>query len=238
MRAIALICCVLLAGCTVTTTSPTGSGAPAAAPKPDNTPKRNVNTAVKSFDKVVGRMRPAMERTCKEANPRMRCDFRVYLENREGRRNVVNAYQTLGRDGAPEIYFTTALVAETRNDDELAFVLGHEAAHHIAGHLQERAAATQAGALILGSLASAYGGGAIVDAASQTGALIGSRVFSKQNELEADKLGTVITKRGGYNPVRGSQFFGRIPDPGDQFLGTHPPNAQRLEIVRQTAARL
>jgi len=56
--------------------------------------------------------------------------------------------------------------------------------------------------------------------------------------LEADRLGTVITARAGFNPVRGAEFFNRIPDPGNRFLGTHPPNAARMEIVRRTAAGL
>ena len=55
---------------------------------------------------------------------------------------------------------------------------------------------------------------------------------------EDDALGTIITQRAGYDPIRGAAFFTRIPDPGDRFLGTHPPNASRIEIVRRTAAGL
>ena len=54
----------------------------------------------------------------------------------------------------------------------------------------------------------------------------------------ADKLGTIITHKAGYNPVRGAEFFTRIADPGNRFLGTHPPNAARIDTVRQTAATL
>ncbi|MFT5342626.1 MAG: putative Zn-dependent protease, partial [Paracoccaceae bacterium] len=57
-------------------------------------------------------------------------------------------------------------------------------------------------------------------------------------ELEADQLGTVITYYAGYNPLVGAQFFAHIPDPGDRFLGTHPPNAARLATVRRTSAQL
>jgi predicted Zn-dependent protease len=51
--------------------------------------------------------------------------------------------------------------------------------------------------------------------------------------LEADALGTVITKRAGYDPVRGAAFFTQIADPGDRFLGTHPPNAKRIDTVKR-----
>ncbi|HAB36898.1 MAG TPA: peptidase M48, partial [Rhodobacteraceae bacterium] len=33
-------------------------------------------------------------------------------------------------------------------------------------------------------------------------------------------------------------FFNRIPDPGNRFLGTHPPNSQRIATVERTAAGL
>ena len=72
----------------------------------------------------------------------------------------------------------------------------------------------------------------------QIGAAIGARSYSKDFELEADALGTVIAARAGFNPVRGAQFFNRIPDPGNRFLGTHPANADRLATVQRVAAGL
>jgi predicted Zn-dependent protease len=74
--------------------------------------------------------------------------------------------------------------------------------------------------------------------AAEFGAAIGARTYSKEFELEADALGTVIAVQAGYNPLRGADFFFRIPDPGNTFLGTHPANADRLRVVTRTAARL
>ena len=48
----------------------------------------------------------------------------------------------------------------------------------------------------------------------------------------------MITKRAGYNPVRGAQFFTQIRDPGDRFLGSHPPNAARIQKVKEVNAGL
>lgn len=126
-----------------------------------------------------------------------------------------------------------------RNADELAFVMGHEAAHHIEAHIAQQQRNATAGAVILGGLAAISGGGdQIVQSAQKVGATIGARGYSKEFELEADRLGTIITHKAGYNPVRGAAFFTRIPDPGNAFLGTHPPNASRIETVRNTAASL
>jgi len=74
-----------------------------------------------------------------------------------------------------------------------------------------------------------------VDLAQQLGAEFGARRYSKDFELEADRLGTILAMRAGYDPVRGARFFSRLPDPGDKFLGTHPPNAARVEMVRRTS---
>ncbi|MDZ4136092.1 MAG: M48 family metalloprotease, partial [Paracoccaceae bacterium] len=67
---------------------------------------------------------------------------------------------------------------------------------------------------------------------------VGARRYSKGFELEADALGAEIALRAGLDPVRGAQFFARIPDPGDAFLGTHPPNADRMATVRAAVAHL
>ena len=72
----------------------------------------------------------------------------------------------------------------------------------------------------------------------EIGAVVGARSYSKEFELEADALGTVIAARAGFDPVRGAEFFLRIPDPGNRFLGTHPANAERIATVRRAAAEI
>jgi len=77
-----------------------------------------------------------------------------------------------------------------------------------------------------------------VQNAADIGATVGARRFSQDHELQADALGTVIAYRAGFDPERGAQYFTRLPDPGETFLGTHPPNANRIQIVRDTMANL
>ena len=59
----------------------------------------------------------------------MNCQFVILLDTRPNQ--PTNTFQTLGKDGQPVIIFTLAMLAAAQNDDELAFVLGHESAHHI-----------------------------------------------------------------------------------------------------------
>ena len=225
----------VLAGCQVSTVAPeqrgnSTSSAPRQAPVA-------TQAATRSFAEVVRTVEPVAERECRARTSRVNCDFKILVDTRP--EQPPNAFQTVDKSGRPIIAFTLALIDDARNRDELAFVMGHEAAHHIAGHITRQQQNAVAGAVIAGSLAVLLGGGAeTVEAAQRNGAFVGARSYSKNFELEADALGTVITARAGYDPVRGAQFFARIPDPGNRFLGTHPPNAQRIEIVRQTAAGL
>ncbi len=192
---------------------------------------------MRGFIQVVRTVEPVAERECKARTTRVNCDFKIVVDDRPDQ--PPNAFQTVDRTGRPIVAFTLALIADARNQDELAFVLGHEAAHHIAGHIDRQQQNAVAGAVIAGSLAVLLGGDTdAVQEAQQRGAQVGARTYSKEFELEADALGTVIAARAGYDPVRGAAFFTRIPDPGNRFLGTHPPNAQRINTVRRVAAGL
>jgi predicted Zn-dependent protease len=103
--------------------------------------------------------------------------------------------------------------------------------------LREQAAIS--GALLGTILATAEGlPESEIERAGLIGAELGARRFSKAFELEADAMGTEIALRAGFNAVRGSAFFDRLPDPGNRFLGSHPANAERKALVRATQDRL
>lgn len=233
MRWLSLVGLVALVGCVdVVEQGPVSQPAPQATSRPKaTTPTR---AQVNQFISVVQRVEPIAERECRARSPRANCDFRIVVDDRPGQ--PPNAYQTLDRNGQPILAFTLPLIAQVRNQDELAFVMGHEAAHHISGHIPRQQQNAAAGAILLGGLAAITGASqTIVDQAVDIGAGVGARSYSKNFELEADALGTVITHNAGYNPVRGAEFFSQLPDPGNRFLGTHPPNAQRVETVRRVA---
>ena len=236
MAAVALLTFVTACGEAVVISGPTSTGpAPAVQDVPDEL--RTSSQTGRAFASVVNRVEPVAERECRSRTTGVNCDFRILIDDRPNQ--PANAFQTLDENKRPLLIFTIALLDEARNADEIAFVMGHEAAHHIRGHIARQQQNAVAGAIVLGGIASVLGGDLTsVEAAQQLGAQVGARSYSKDFELEADALGTVITARAGYDPVRGAGFFNRIPDPGDRFLGTHPPNAQRIQIVRQTAASL
>ncbi len=231
MRRIAFICLMALTACgdVTTTTSPSQQPARPAAQNANTLPS---NAALAQFKAVVANVEPVAERECLARTTGLNCDFRIVVDDRPNQ--PPNAFQTVDKSGRPILAFNLALIGSVRNRDEMAFVMGHEAAHHISGHLARQQNNAMAGAIILGGLAAITGASqGAVQNATDLGASVGARSYSKDFELEADALGTVITKRAGYNPMRGAEFFTQIADPGDRFLGTHPPNAKRIETVRR-----
>jgi predicted Zn-dependent protease len=218
----------LLAGCVAPSAPPAG---PQDSPLSDLLPDQ----AARNFVAAVTAVEPVAEAFCRQRSNGARCDFQIVVDDRQDQE--ANAFQMIDRQGRPVLGFTLALIADARNVNEIAFVMGHEAAHHILGHIPQQERSAMNGALLGGILAAAGGGGqAAIEAAQQIGATVGARRFSKGFELEADALGAEITLAAGFDALTGAQFFTRIPDPGDQFLGSHPPNRERLETVRRVVA--
>jgi predicted Zn-dependent protease len=210
---------------------------PAASQSAAIAPVQPARAAAENFLSVVARVEPVAESYCRRRSTARNCDFRIVVDDRPGQ--PPNAFQTVDKYNRPVIGFTLALIADARNADELAFVLGHEAAHHIEGHIPKRQDQALSGALLAGVLAQASGLSAEeVRAAQNLGAEVAAQSYSKEFELEADALGAEIAFVAGYDPNRGTGFFDRLPDPGDRFLGSHPPNAQRKAQVAATVRRL
>jgi predicted Zn-dependent protease len=228
---ISLLGAALLTGCVTVEPAPR----PAPQPAVDRVP---AGTAVANFRAAVARVEPAAERLCRaESAPSVDCDFLIRIDPNPDA--PPNAFQSLGPNGRPILTFTRSLIADARNVDEIAFVIGHEAAHHIEQHIARQRQSATAGAVVGGLIATVAGADrGTVEQISRAGASVGARSYSKEHELEADALGTIITARAGYDPVRGAAFFTRIPDPGDRFLGSHPPNAERIAVVRRVASQL
>jgi predicted Zn-dependent protease len=229
-----LVVLVTLAGCVQPMPVPQGSVPPTAS---GATPVLPVDQAAENFVAVVARVKPVAESYCRSLRRVANCDFQIVIDDRPGQ--PANAFQTVDRAGRPILAFTVPLIRDARNSDELAFVLGHEAAHHIAGHLPRQQNTALAGAVLAGVLAQVSGGGEqAIASAQEFGAFVGARQYSKEFELEADRLGAEIAYVAGFDPRVGAAFFDRIPDPGDQFLGSHPANADRKRVVAETVAQL
>ncbi len=136
-----------------------------------------------------------------------------------------------------KIGVTTGLLALVRNDDQLATVLGHEVGHVVARHAAERYSTSAATGLVLSGVRGAAGdygqaAGAIGGLGAQLGLLL---PFSRNHELEADRLGVDYLQRAGFRPseavalwrLMAAQRQGSTPE----FASTHPSDASRIAAL-------
>lgn len=227
MRAFLVVFAVLFATACVPT-GPSATGTPVSVQR---------GLAPRDIVAVTRAVEPVAERLCRQEAPDLNCDFRMQIDRDPAR--GANAFQTEDASGRPVVTVTIGLIALMQSSDELAFVLGHEAGHHIARHRVARMQSASEGARILAGAVAARGADQqTILQAAQLGAIVGARQYSQGAELEADAFGTLIAYRAGFDPVSGSRIFTRLPDPAGSFLSTHPPHADRAAIVRRTAAGL
>lgn len=155
---------------------------------------------------------------------------------------TVNAWCMPG--GKVVVY--TGILPIALNDDGLAVVMGHEIAHALAHHGNERMSqqlAVQLGGLGLQEalrtqpqqtqqiFLGAYGVGA------QVGALL---PFSRLHESEADRIGLILMAIAGYNVDAAPAFWDRMQAGAGgsppEFLSTHPSPDTRKANLQKWAA--
>lgn len=111
------------------------------------------------------------------------------------------------------IFVHEGLLANASNHDELAHVLGHEMSHMICGHVEDMIqfnATTSILQLIVISLLDPTG---IMGFAGEFFLLMGSTLglvtsaYSRQNEMQADELGLIITARACFDTDKAYRFF-------------------------------
>ncbi len=232
MRFLVLLC-LALSACTVVET------APRSAPTQPQSINRSAQQAVDAYLKVGARIESVAERVCRQKNPsrpRTYCDFQLKVD--PTKTNTPNAYQTIGSDGRPIIAFNIPMLATVQNDDEIAFILGHEAAHQINNHIVRATTNANIGALLLGGLLAASGADQTsIQEAQNIGGTLGARAYSQSHELEADVTGTYIAALAGYDPAIGARSFARFGG-GGGLLSTHPPSQQRIAVVQRTVQKI
>lgn len=128
----------------------------------------------------------------------------------------------------------TGIFQVVENDAQLAAVIGHELAHVIARHHNERLSQQtlmQAGLAAAGSAVSPETV-QIIAAAATLGVVL---PYSRDQESEADHIGLIYMARAGYDPraaVEVWQNFARLGGGTPEFLATHPSPGNRIERLQ------
>ncbi len=152
---------------------------------------------------------------------------------------VANAWAMPG--GKVVVY--SGILPITQDETGLAVVMGHEVAHAIARHGNERMSqmlVTQMGGIALDVALSEKS--AQTQQIFQTAYGVGSTValllpYSRLHESEADKLGLIFMAMAGYNPQKAVDFWQRMAARSDgpnvpELLSTHPSNETRINDIK------
>lgn len=142
-----------------------------------------------------------------------------------------------------QIAFYEGIMPVCEDESGVAVVMGHEIAHAVAQHGNERM--SQGLALQMGGIALSE---ALKEQKEETielamlafgvGAQVGVQLpYSRTHETEADELGLYFMAMAGYDPRSAPEFWERMnANSGSrppEFLSTHPDPANRIQHLKQ-----
>jgi predicted Zn-dependent protease len=198
-----------------------------------DTPESNM------VEKVGQEISAAVERYLQRNNQQKRLkgfdwEFKLVQDD------LVNAWCMPGG----KICFYTGILKYTQDENGLAVVMGHEIAHAIARHGNERmskAIAAQLGEIALSVAVMNKGSEAqeLFQQAYGVSSGLSGLAFSRRNELESDKLGLVFMALAGYDPKYASEFWERMAENSQEspaFLSTHPSDEKRIDEINSFMA--
>ena len=157
--------------------------------------------------------------------------------------NVVND-ETINAWCMPggKIVFYTGILSIASSDEEIAVVMGHEIAHALARHGNERM--SQGMALQLGEMTLAAALQEKPELTQQifltsygVGSSLGTLAYSRKHEYEADQIGMTLMAKAGYDPSYAVSFWQKMSENGGtatpELLSTHPSDAKRIAALKK-----
>jgi predicted Zn-dependent protease len=136
-----------------------------------------------------------------------------------------------------KIVFYTGILPVAENETAVAAIMGHEVAHALANHGQQRMSAgmlQQIGAVAGNIAIKNERDRAMFNQYYGIGTTVGGMLpFSRSHETEADRIGLYLTAMAGYNPDEAAELWKRMAarsggQAPPEFLSTHPSNQTRI----------
>ena len=145
--------------------------------------------------------------------------------------------------GGKIVVYTGIIDALKLTDGELAAVMGHEISHALKEHSRERASQEAVQSLGIATAAAIFG-------LDQTKAnILGIAAqftfglpFSRSHETEADRMGTELMARAGYDPYEAVNIWKKMDEVSGssvpELLSTHPSNKNRIADLQVIAEKV
>jgi len=141
--------------------------------------------------------------------------------------------------GGP-MFVNSGTIANADNESQIAGVMGHEMSHVILRHGTKQASKAnllQIPVMLAGAVA---GDGSLLGELTKLGIGLGANSillkYSRDDESQADALGTHLMAEAGYNPIELARFFEKLEAHGGsrtmQFLSDHPNPGNREQAIQ------
>lgn len=136
----------------------------------------------------------------------------------------------------------TGILPFTKDEAGLAVVMGHEIAHAVAKHGNERMSqqlVAQFGGVALSTLLTNQPAQTqqVFNSAYGISSTIGVLAYSRRQESEADEMGLYFIAMAGYNPNAAVEFWQRMAakngNKPPEFLSTHPSDQTRINDLKK-----
>lgn len=169
--------------------------------------------------------------------PNMPYSFRVVNAN------YVNAYAFPGGS----IACTRGILIMLEDEAELAALLGHEAGHVNMRHTAQQMSKSQMSSIVVGGLSliadiAVPGLGQVASGLGSVGASALLATYSRENEREADALGTEYMVKAGYSPEGMVELMAMLnglnkhkPSSMETLFSTHPMSDERYQSALTAA---
>jgi len=141
-----------------------------------------------------------------------------------------------------KVAFYTGILPVCIDERGVAVVMGHEIAHALASHGNERMSQGMVAQFGVSSLSEAMGEDpsqteVLFQQAVGMGTQVGMLKFSRNNESEADHIGLILMAMAGYDPNEAVDFWKRMAAMSGgkapmEFLSTHPANDTRVSDLK------
>ncbi|MDR2301618.1 MAG: M48 family metallopeptidase [Deltaproteobacteria bacterium] len=140
-----------------------------------------------------------------------------------------------------KVAFYTGIMPICQDEAGVAAVMGHEVAHALAKHGNERVSQQMMVGIGANLLGIGLGIGGVSSGAADlimTAYSVGSQFgvmlpYSRAHESEADRIGMTLMAMAGYDPHQAVELWKRMASSGGSsppyFLSTHPSNQQRIQ---------
>jgi hypothetical protein len=149
-----------------------------------------------------------------------------------------------------QMFIHVGTITAAKSEAELAGVMGHEMAHVYMQHSAKQAGKAQTTGMLAGIASAVLGGtvgnkaGGLVGQLGQMGLQVGAQglmmKYSRNDESQADTVGSVILYKAGYNPQGMVDFFKTMGAQGGeappQFFSSHPNPANRQTAIAKQIA--